>query len=63
MKRICAIYRGSKKEGMYLYVDKKDELSKVPEQLLKIFGKPELAMTLLITPDRKLAQVDSRLLL
>ncbi|MBQ0713466.1 MAG: YcgL domain-containing protein [Porticoccus sp.] len=55
---ICSIYRSPKEEGMYLYVDKKNDLESVPEALLKRFGKPELAMTLLLTPEKKLARAD-----
>ncbi|WP_339339214.1 YcgL domain-containing protein [uncultured Oceanicoccus sp.] len=55
---ICTIYRSSKHEGMYLYVDKQQDLGPVPEALLKRFGKPEQAMTLLLTPERELARVD-----
>ena len=47
MKKICTIYRSPKKEGMYLYVDKAEDLARVPEALLQSFGKPEQAMTLL----------------
>ena len=59
MQKICSIYRSPKEEGMYLYVDKKNELKSVPGELLKRFGKPELAMTLLVTPEKKLARVDA----
>lgn len=58
MKTICTIYRSPKHEGMYLYVDKTEDLARVPESLLKRFGKPELAMTLVLHPERKLARVD-----
>lgn len=58
MKRICSIYRSSKREGMYLYVDKSEDLARVPADLLKRFGKPEQAMTLLLHPQRELARVD-----
>ncbi|ARN75882.1 YcgL domain-containing protein [Oceanicoccus sagamiensis] len=57
-KKICTIYRSSKHEGMYLYVDKQDDLQRVPAALLKRFGKPEQAMTLVLTPERVLARVD-----
>ncbi|MCL4129230.1 UNVERIFIED_CONTAM: hypothetical protein GTU68_061955 [Idotea baltica] len=59
MKKICSVYRSPKEEGMYLYVDKKIDLESVPEALLKRFGKPELAMTLVLTPDKKLARADA----
>lgn len=55
MKIICEIYRSPKEEGMYLYVKKEEGLRKVPEALLKVFGKPQQAMVLLLTPEKKLA--------
>jgi uncharacterized protein len=54
---ICQIFRSPKEEGMYLYVKKEEGLSRVPEQLLGLFGKPQPAMVLLLTPDKKLARV------
>ncbi len=41
---ICAIYRSLNKEGMYLYIEKKDDFSAIPEELSKSFGKPQFAM-------------------
>jgi hypothetical protein len=58
MSILCTIYRSPKKEGMYLYVDKKEDLERVPEFLLNVFGTPQFAMTLLLSPDRKLARAD-----
>ena len=58
VKILCSIYRSSRIEDMYLYVDKKEDLTRVPEELLKTFGKPELAMTLALHPERKLARAD-----
>lgn len=57
MKIICQIYRSPKEEGMYLYVKKEEGISKVPEELLKLFGTPQPAMVLLLTPEKKLARV------
>ncbi len=57
MKIICQIYRSPKEEGMYLYVKKEEGLTRVPDELLKLFGKPEPAMVLLLTPEKKLARV------
>lgn len=59
MKRICTIYRSAKHEGMYLYVDKQEDLTPVPEALLKQMGKLEFAMSLLLDSERKLAQADA----
>jgi len=57
MKIICQIYRSPKEEGMYLYVKKEEGLTRVPEELLKLFGVPQPAMVLLLTPEKKLARV------
>lgn len=59
MQRICSIYRSSKVEGMYLYVDKTEGLARVPEALMQRFGKPEPAMTLLLNAERKLARANA----
>ncbi len=59
MTLIVSIYRSPKKEGTYLYVEKARGLERVPEALLNQFGKPELAMTLGLTPERKLARADA----
>lgn len=55
MQIICEIYRSPKEEGMYLYVKKAEGLSRVPEELLKLFGRPQQAMVLLLTPGKRLA--------
>ena len=59
-KLLCEIYRCSKKEGMYIYVDKKHGLKKLPDALNKQTGKMELAMGLIITPDKKLARANAK---
>ena len=58
MKKICIVYRSSRHEGMYLYVDKEEDLARVPEALLSRFGEPQPAMTLLLHAGRPLARVD-----
>lgn len=57
-KRLCSIYRSSKVDGMYLYVDIHDDLSRVPESLLERFGRPELVTKLALSPERSLARAD-----
>lgn len=58
MKRICAVFKTPKKDEMYLYVDKQEGLKRVPEELLEHFGEPVEVMTLLITPEKKMARTD-----
>ena len=54
----CVIYRSSKRDQTYLYVEKKDDFSRVPEELLKGFGEPRLAMILPLDGSKKLANAD-----
>ncbi|BFM10904.1 YcgL domain-containing protein [Simiduia litorea] len=58
LKNLCEVYKSPKDSDMFLYVRKTVGLSRVPEALLEKFGKPVLAMTLLLKDGRKLARVD-----
>ena len=55
---LVSIYRSSKKDEMYLYIEKKDDFSTVPESLLELFGQPKFAMQLNLKKRAKLARVD-----
>lgn len=57
-KVLCDVYKSRKKDEAYLYVSRKDALSRVPEALLDTFGKPELALTLMLSADKPLARAD-----
>ena len=56
----CFIYKSLKKDYLYLYVLNKDDFSKVPEELLKNFGRIEYVMDLELSPNRKLAREDAQ---
>lgn len=58
VKRICSIYRSSKRNEMYLYVLKTDALERVPESLMAGFGKATHAFDLVLSPERTLARED-----
>ncbi|WOF80038.1 MULTISPECIES: YcgL domain-containing protein [Stutzerimonas stutzeri subgroup] len=58
MKVICSIYKSPRKDGMYLYVEKRDALKRVPEGLIAAFGPPQLAFEMVLTPERQLARED-----
>jgi len=53
------IYKSLKKDELYLYLQKKDDFSVIPEPLLNSFGKIEFVMELEITSERKLAREDA----
>ncbi|EIC83390.1 YcgL domain-containing protein [Serratia sp. M24T3] len=55
---LCAIYRSNKRDQTYLYVEKKDDFTHVPEELMKSFGKPDFAMVLNLATRDKLAHAD-----
>ncbi|WP_196137701.1 YcgL domain-containing protein [Aliikangiella sp. G2MR2-5] len=55
---LASVYRSNKKDEMYLYLATKDDFSSVPEELLKVFGKPEFSMQLNLAKRSKLARVD-----
>ncbi len=55
---LASVYRSNLKDQMYLYILKKDDFSMVPEELMKIFGKPEFSLQLNLAKRSKLARVD-----
>ena len=57
-KIFCSVYRSSKREEMYLYVQKDTDLATLPEALIKQFGQATLAMNLVLSATRKLARAD-----
>jgi hypothetical protein len=59
LKRLVEIFRSPREDGLYLYVDRQEGLSRVPEALLARFGKPESAMVLLLASTRKLARANA----
>lgn len=54
----CVIYRSSRREQTYLYVEKKDDFSRVPASLMQSFGQPQLTMILPLDGRKKLAGAD-----
>lgn len=55
----CFIYKSLKTDYLYLYINNKDDFSRVPEALFNSFGNMEFVMDLELTPERRLAQEDA----
>ncbi len=55
---LCSIFKSVKKEGMYLYVTRKEQFAKVPQPLLDMFGRPAHVMDMLLQPGKTLANAD-----
>lgn len=58
MSILCQVFRSSRQQEMYLYVEKSRGLEPVPDALMGRFGEPTPVMVLLLTPDRTLARAD-----
>jgi uncharacterized protein YcgL (UPF0745 family) len=59
MSVLCQVFRSSRQQEMYLYVEKSRGLDVVPDELLARFGTPTPVMVLLLTPERTLARADA----
>ena len=59
-KRFCSVFKSLKKNGMYVYVDRKKGIGALPEELIPLFGKPEHVLDMILTPLKKLARVEAQ---
>jgi len=57
--KIVSIYKSPRKDEMYVYTEKRDALTKVPEALLDMFGTPIHVMDMPLTADKTLARVET----
>lgn len=55
----CFVYRSEKKQGMFLYLSKKNDFSCVPESLLKLLGETTYSFEFDLSKDRKLVKVEA----
>ncbi|MBO9491449.1 YcgL domain-containing protein [Endozoicomonas sp. G2_1] len=55
---LTAVYRSPKKEQTYLFVEKRDDFSRVPDALLAKFGTPQLVTMVNLANRDKLALAD-----
>lgn len=59
-RRFVSVWRSRRHDGLYLYVDRGEGLERVPPALRERLGAVELALELVLTPERKLASADAR---
>ncbi|MFE8069692.1 YcgL domain-containing protein [Marinobacteraceae bacterium S3BR75-40.1] len=55
----CSVYKSSRREEMYAFVEQEAGVEAIPESLRAYFGEPHHVMDLVLTPDRKLARADA----
>jgi hypothetical protein len=56
---LCTIYRSSREQELYVYVDRRDGLARLPPELLAQLGRTSEVLTLELTPARKLARANA----
>ncbi|WMQ73451.1 MAG: Protein YcgL [Sodalis sp.] len=54
----CVIYRSSKQDQTYLFVERREDFTRVPADLITHFGKSLFAMILPLDGSKKLASAD-----
>ncbi|STO64281.1 replicative DNA helicase [Haemophilus parahaemolyticus] len=57
---LCAIYRSPRKDGMFLYVAKRDQFDAVPEALMQQFGKPQFVMLFNLVGEKPLKRAKNK---
>ncbi|MCC5827114.1 MULTISPECIES: YcgL domain-containing protein [Alkalimonas] len=55
---LCVVYKSLKKDQTYLYIERRDDFSKVPDALLVSFGKPQLVTLINLEKRTSLALAD-----
>lgn len=52
------VYKGARKANTYLYIDRQDDFSRVPQVLLELMGELSLVIDIDLKEREKLAQAD-----
>lgn len=55
----CVIYKGPRKPDSYLFIEREDDFSRVPDSLLSMFGSLEYVMTLELHQELYLARASA----
>lgn len=54
----CFVYKGNKKADTYLYLDRENDFSAVPDALLSLLGELQEVLRFELTAEKNLAQAD-----
>lgn len=60
---LCTVFKGTRKNELYLYIDRQAGLDTVPQEVRDTMGTLSEVMTLKLSPDRKLAKADAAVVL
>lgn len=56
----CSVFKSSRKQDMYVYVERKPGCEVLPEGLSAVFGEPRHVLDMVLTPVKKLARANAR---
>lgn len=60
---LCAIYKSTARIGSYLYIEKRDDFSSVPKELLTQLGRLEFVLLFNLRGKKQLANADNQVVL
>ncbi len=60
---ICDIFKSLKKDDTYLYLQRPSDFELIPDALSQRLGKLEFVMELELSPDKKLAREEARVVM
>ncbi|MFP3350164.1 YcgL domain-containing protein [Pseudoalteromonas sp. SIMBA_153] len=55
---LTAVYKSKKKTDTFLFIEKRDDFSKVPEPLMAMFGQPQYVMIINLAKRTQLGVAD-----
>ena len=59
----CTVLRSSKQDFTYIFLLAGQDFDDLPDTLKEVFGQPEFVMNLELTPERRLAYSDVKLVM
>jgi len=57
---ICSVYRSRRKQDVYIYLDHEEGFTRIPDDLRAELGNLDKAMTIILTPERRLARSNAQ---
>ena len=52
----CYVYKSLAKRDVYVYLDRRDDFARLPQELLALLGELQLVVEFELTPERQLAK-------
>lgn len=59
----CFVYKSLAKRDVYVFLDRRDDFSRLPDALLELLGALQLVVEFELTPERRLAKETAAIVL